>query len=127
MKRLTKKNYPPIGSRRRKDISMQRSVRTLKLCMLKTRLHGHAIFGVVSVSDTCRTPERVRRARFRCPAVSLFFFFSDSPTRLRHGADAAPTRPTCQHLKKKKKKREKTQILTGGLTYSVDFVITLKH
>ena len=36
MKRLTKKNYPPIGSRRRKDISMQRSVRTLKLCMLKS-------------------------------------------------------------------------------------------
>ncbi|KAK4592012.1 hypothetical protein RGQ29_016475 [Quercus rubra] len=26
---------------------------------VKARLHGHAIFGVVSVSDTCRTPERV--------------------------------------------------------------------
>ena len=63
---------------------------------LFSRLHGHAIFGVVSVSDTCRTPERVRRAGFRCSAVSLFFFFPDSPTRLRHGADAASTRPTRQ-------------------------------
>ena len=55
----------------------------------KPRLHGHAIFGVVSVSDTCRTSERVRRAGFRCPAVSLFFFFFSI---LRHGADTAPTR-----------------------------------
>ena len=55
----------------------------------KTRLHGHAIFGVVSVSDTCRIPERVRLAGFRCPASVLFFFFFFfvSPTR----ADTAPT------------------------------------
>ena len=110
-------------------------MRDLGFKRLQTRLHGHAIFGVVSVSDTCRTPERVRRAGFRCPAVSLFFFFSpDSPTRRRHGSDAAQTRrrrgsdaSDTPAVKKKKKKREKTQILTGGLTYSVDFVITLKH
>ena len=49
-----------------------------------SRLHEHAIFGVVSVSDTCWTPERVRLAGFRCPASVLFFFrFSDTvPTRL---------------------------------------------
>ena len=103
------------------------------------RLHGHAIFGIVSVSDTCRTPERVRRAGFRCPAVSLFFFFffpilrhgaDTAPTRLRRGSDTAPTRlRRVRHAssEKKKKREEKTQILTGGLTYSVDFVITLKH
>jgi len=54
-----------------------------------TRLHRHAIFGVVSVSDTCRTPERVRLAGFRCPVSVLFFFFFFfvSPTRV----DTAPT------------------------------------
>ena len=66
---------------------------------LKARLHGHAIFGVVSVSDTCRTPERVRLAKFRCPAsVSFFFFFS----LLRHGSDTPAV----------KKKKRKSQILT---------------
>ena len=79
---------------------------------LLTRLHEHAIFGVVSVFDTCQTPERVRRAGFRCPAVSLFFFFffSDSPTRLRCGSDMAPTRlRRVRHAsnEKKKKKKEK--------------------
>ena len=47
--------------------------------------HGHAIFGVVSVSDTCRTLEQVRLAGFRCPA-SIFFLL------LRHGSDATLTR-----------------------------------
>ena len=86
---------------------------------LTPRLHGHAIFGGVSVSDTCRTPERVRRAGFRCPAVSLFFFFfrfSDTAsTRLRHGSDAAQTRrrrgsdaSDMPAVKKKKKKRKNT-------------------
>ena len=58
-----------------------------------SRLHGHAIFGVVSVSDTCRTPERGRLAGFQCPASVLFFFFflRFSDTR-RRGADTAPTR-----------------------------------
>uniref|UniRef100_A0A7N2MJJ4 Uncharacterized protein n=1 Tax=Quercus lobata TaxID=97700 RepID=A0A7N2MJJ4_QUELO len=32
---------------------------------INPRLHGHTIFGVVSASDTCWTPERGRRARFR--------------------------------------------------------------
>ena len=32
------------------------------LMLIYSRLHGHAIFGVVSVSDTCRTPVRVRLA-----------------------------------------------------------------
>ena len=61
---------------------------------LGARLHGHAIFGVVSVSDTCRTPVRVRLAWFRCPtSVSFFIFyflfcFSDMVlTRLRRGFD----------------------------------------
>ena len=60
----------------------------------KPRLHGHAIFGVVSVSDMCRTPVRVRLAWFRCPtSVSFFIFyflfrFSDMVlTRLRRGFD----------------------------------------
>ena len=71
-----------------------------------TRLHGHAIFGVVSVSDTCRTPERVRLAGFRCSAsVLVFFFFSflrHAPTRLWHGSDAALTHPTHQQWRNKK-------------------------
>ena len=57
-------------------------------------MHGHAIFGVVSVSDMCRTPVRVRLAWFRCPtSVSFFIFyflfrFSDMVlTRLRRGFD----------------------------------------
>ena len=67
---------------------------------LGARLHGHAIFGVVSVSDTCRTPVRVRLAWFRCPASLFFLFFFASPTRLWHGSNAALT---CQQWKKKKK------------------------
>ena len=77
--------------------------RVLEKVEVLARLHGHAIFGVVSVSDTCRTPERVRLAGFRCPASVLFFFFFVSPTRadaaptrLRHSSDAAPTLPTRQ-------------------------------
>ena len=61
-----------------------------------TRLHGHAIFDVVSVSHTCRTPERVRLAGFRCPAsvlfLSFFSFLRHAPTRRRHGSDTASTR-----------------------------------
>ena len=74
-----------------------------------SRLHGHAIFGVVSVSDTCRTPERVRLAGFRCPASVLFFFFflvsptraDAAPTQLRRGFDASDT----PAMKKKRKFR----------------------
>ena len=67
-----------------------------------SRLHGHAIFGVVSVSDTFQTPERVRLAGYRCPTSVLFsfFFFRFSDTR-RRGADTAPTRPTRQQWRKK--------------------------
>ena len=60
---------------------------------LITRLHGHAIFGVVSVLDMCRTPKRVRIAEFQCPASVLFFFFfffRFSDTRW-HGSDASDT------------------------------------
>ena len=42
---------------------------------LRPRLHRNTIFGVVSMSDTCQTPERVRIARFRCSVSVLFFFF----------------------------------------------------
>ena len=64
---------------------------------LGARLHGHAIFGVVSVSDTCWTPVRVRLAWFQCPASLFFFFcFSDTAlTRLQHASSE----------KKKKKSR----------------------
>ena len=60
--------------------------------------------GILGCTDTlflascrCRTPERVRLAGFRCPAVSsfFFFFFRFSDTR-RRGSDAALTRPTHQ-------------------------------
>ena len=71
------------------------------------RLHGHAIFGVMSVSDA--PDSGVRQCLF------FFFFFFDSPTRRRHGSDAAQTR--CRRgsdasdtpaVKKKKKKRKNT-------------------
>ena len=72
---------------------------------LKPRLHGHAIFGVVSVSDTCWTPERVRLAGFRCSGSVLFFFhFSDMR---RRGADTAPTCLTRQQWRKKRKENHR--------------------
>ena len=58
--------------------------------LMVARLHGHAIFGVVSVSDT---ETGTMRWIPMSGGVSLFFFFFfASPTRLRHSADAAPTR-----------------------------------
>ena len=66
---------------------------------LRPRLHRNTIFGVVSVSDTCRTPERVRIARFRCSVCVLFFFFFFL-TRI----NVEPTRPKRQQWRKKKKK-----------------------
>ena len=60
----------------------------LYFALIFSRLHGHAIFAVMSVSDMCWTPERVRLSGFRCLASVLFlffffFFFYVSPTRLR--------------------------------------------
>ena len=67
------------------------------------RLHGHAIFGAVSVSDMCRTLVRVRLAWFRCPAsVSFFLLLRHSFDTAPNGSDAAPTR---QQWKKKKNHR----------------------
>ncbi|KAK7822531.1 hypothetical protein CFP56_036340 [Quercus suber] len=68
----------------------------LKTCLsdLDPRLHGHAIFGVVSVSDTRTGTTRRIPVSGECP---LFFFVS--PTRAdaaRHDSDAVPTCPTCQ-------------------------------
>ena len=42
------------------------------------RLHRHAIFGDVPVSDTRRTRIPVRLAGVRCPSGVLFFRFSDT-------------------------------------------------
>ena len=67
---------------------------------LGARLHGHAIFGVVSVSDTCRTPVRVRLAWFRCPASVSFFFFCFSDTALMR----------LRHASSEKKKKKKSQM-----------------
>ena len=74
-----------------------------------SRLHGHAIFGVVSVSDTGTGTTRWIPGSGECP---LFFFFfvsptraDSAPTRLRHSSDAAPTLPTRQQLRKKRKFR----------------------
>ena len=55
---------------------------------LHTRLHGHAIFGVVSVSDTGTGTTRRIPVSGECPLFFFFFRFSD--TR-RRGADTAPT------------------------------------
>ena len=77
------------------------------------RLHGHAIFGVVLVSDTCWTPVRVRLAWFRCPAsVSFFFFFCFSDTALTR-LRMAPTR--LRHASNGKKKKKNHKCLTSHL------------
>ena len=120
---------------------------------LMTDMYRHVksccTYVILGCTDTpflasCPCPTRVgHRNGYDAPDSGvrqcLFFFFfsrfSDmAPTRRRHGSDAAQTRrrrgsdaSDTPAVKKKKKKREKTQILTGGLTYSVDFVITLKH
>ena len=57
------------------------------LWMMRPRLHGHAIFGVVLVSDTGTGTTRRIPVSGECP---LFFFFRFSDTR-RRGADTAPT------------------------------------
>ena len=66
------------------------------------RLHGDAIFGVVSVSDTETGTTRRIPVSGECPLFFLFFFFV-SLTR----ADAAPTRPTRQQWRKKKKENHR--------------------
>ena len=73
------------------------------------RLHGHAIFGVVSMLDTGTGTTRWISVSDECH----FFFFSF----LRHGSDMFDT-PTM--------KKKKSQILTDGLTNTIDFVIYLK-
>ena len=78
------------------------------LWMMRPRLHGHAIFGVVSVSDTFQTPERVRLAGYRCPTSVLFSFsfFRFSDMR-RRGADTAPTLlRRVRHASSEEKKEE---------------------
>ena len=54
--------------------------------LMVARLHGHAIFGVVSVSDTGTGTTRWIPVS---GGVSLFFFFFFS--RLQHGFDASDT------------------------------------
>ena len=77
---------------------------------VRARLHRHAIFGDVPMSDTCWTPKSVRHAGLRCASsVSFFFFFA----RLRHGSDTSNTLAV----------KKKSQILTNGLTNTIDFVI----
>ena len=98
------------------DLTKSKNITPLSmscLTILCLRLRGHAIFGVMLVSDTCRTTERVRRVGFWCPMVSLFFFLL-----LQHNSDASDM-PIV--------KKKKSQILTGGLTNNIDFVITLKQ
>ena len=80
----------------------------LYFALIFSRLHGHAIFGVMSVSDTCWTLERVRLSGFRCPAsVLFFFFFNVSPTRLRR----------VRHASSEEKKKWKSQILSSEKSF----------
>ena len=62
-----------------------------------TRLHRHAIFGKVPVSDTCRTLIPIRLVGLWCPS-GVFFFF---PTRLHNGLDIVDM-PAVKKLEKKK-------------------------
>ena len=73
---------------------------TLSRQDISTRLHWHAIFGDVSVFDTCRTQILARLVGLRCPSGVVFFFFFSSPTRHQRGAD------TLAVEKKKKKKNQ---------------------
>ena len=67
-----------------------------------TRLHRHAIFGKVPVSDTCRTIIPIRLVGLWCPSGVFFFHFSDTaPTRLCNGLDTMDM-PAVTKLEKKK-------------------------
>ena len=69
-----------------------------------TRLHRHAIFGKVPVSDTCRTLIPIRLAGLWCPN-GVFFFFFTSPTQHQHSSVMAWTQWTCQQWQNWKKKK----------------------
>ena len=81
------------------------------------RLHRHAIFGDVSMSDMCQTQILARHTEHWHPSGVVFFFFCFS--------DMAPTQR--QHAnsgkKKKQKQKQKFKILTNGQILTVDFVI----
>ena len=77
----------------------------------KSRLHGHAIFGVVSVSDTGTGTTRRIPVSGECP---LFFsFLRHAPTWRRHSSDASDT----PAVKKKRKFRH----ISGHSGYSGQF------
>ena len=83
------------------------------------RLHRHAIFGDVSVSDMCRTRILARLAGHWRPSGVVFFFFA-SPTRHQRSTN---TPIVGKKNIKKQKQKQKFKILTNGQILTVDFVI----
>ena len=67
---------------------------------LGAMLHWHANFGLVPMSDMCRTRVLVRHAQNPYLALAFYFIFFEIPTRLQHGVDLKDT----VNQKKKKEK-----------------------
>ena len=75
---------------------------------LNPTLHGHAIFGVVSVSDTGTSTTRRIPVSGECP-LFFFSFLRHAPTQRQHGSDTAPTRLRIfRHASNEEKKKIST-------------------